>query len=932
MQLRNFVELSFASLLLLPAAWPQTTATPVAASAPTPVPSLVPYSGAAIANDGQPLRGETGVTFQIYKDEAGGEALWAESQSVALDPAGHYKVQLGATTPNGLPSDLFATGEARWLEVQIAGQSPQPRVLIASVPYALKAGDATTLGGLPASAYARASKPNAAPAISAAVTPAAVMNVTTTGGTAGHLPEFSGEATIVDSPVFVLGADVGIGTATPTATLDVDGTALITGALSTDSSAAFGGIVTVEAAGKATASAGASSHSLAVAASAYNSGVSEAVPQTFALKAVPVGNDTATASASLEVLFGQGTATPAETGLAIGANGRITFASGQTFPGTGPGTITGVTAGTDLTGGGTSGAVTLNLNTTATDSRYARLAAANSFTGNQTVAGAVTATSFSGSGAALTGVNAAEFGGLTPPAFAELAASNTFSATQSFSKIGIGTTTPRSLLEGQATASKALGPVFTLTNTAGGLGAGSALDFNTVVPATSGTYNPMARITAQDADHFSDNLLFQSNVPGAQNSGLRTNMIITSAGLVGIGTTTPISLLAASASAPGAVGPVFTLTNNGGNTSTANGQSAIDFNTSAPTTTGTYNPGARIVAEDDDNNSADLFFQVNNPGAPNNGLVTLLSLYSNGQVNTGPLAAQALSTVASQPGISGYSGNTTTVASGPGVYGYGGYSTESNSGDGGDFDGGYLVTTGLSAGDGIYAIGGFCACSYDGEIGLAANLDGDVSVSGTLTAASKDFKIDDPVDPANKYLYHASVESSEMMNIYTGNVVTDELGLATVKLPGWFEAENTDFRYQLTVIGGRFAQAIVSKEIANGQFTISTNASNVKVSWQITAVRQDAYAKAHPLVAEQEKPVRERGFYQNPELYGQPAEKQTNWGRHPDQMRRMKATREQQLKAQHPTGPALSHHQPLSAVSGQFVAASNSEPTAEVKP
>jgi hypothetical protein len=103
-----------------------------------------------------------------------------------------------------------------------------------------------------------------------------------------------------------------------------------------------------------------------------------------------------------------------------------------------------------------------------------------------------------------------------------------------------------------------------------------------------------------------------------------------------------------------------------------------------------------------------------------------------------------------------------------------------------------------------------------------------------------------------------------MMNISSGNVTTDELGLATVTLPSWFEGEKGDFRYQLTVNGGRFAQAVVSKEIENNQFTISTNATNVKVSWQVTAVRQDAFAKAHSLVAEQEKPANGRGFYMHP--------------------------------------------------------------------
>src|SRR6202030_1700925 len=100
--------------------------------------------------------------------------------------------------------------------------------------------------------------------------------------------------------------------------------------------------------------------------------------------------------------------------------GIIAFAPGQTFPGNG--TITGVTAGTDLTGGGTTGTVTVNLDTT----KVTRLPAANTFTANQTVNGTVTATSFSGSGASLTNVNAASLSGLPAGAFAQLAANNTF--------------------------------------------------------------------------------------------------------------------------------------------------------------------------------------------------------------------------------------------------------------------------------------------------------------------------------------------------------------------------------------------------------------------------------------------------------------------------------------------------------------------------
>lgn len=92
-----------------------------------------------------------------------------------------------------------------------------------------------------------------------------------------------------------------------------------------------------------------------------------------------------------------------------------------------------------------------------------------------------------------------------------------------------------------------------------------------------------------------------------------------------------------------------------------------------------------------------------------------------------------------------------------------------------------------------------------------------VSVNGR-----KNFQIDDPLDPANRYLYHSAIESSEMMNIYSGNVTTDGHGDATVHVPAWFEALNGDFRYQLTVIG-QFAQAIVADEIYDGRFRIRTD-------------------------------------------------------------------------------------------------------------
>jgi trimeric autotransporter adhesin len=158
-----------------------------------------------------------------------------------------------------------------------------------------------------------------------------------------------------------------------------------------------------------------------------------------------------------------------------------------------------------------------------------------------------------------------------------------------------------------------------------------------------------------------------------------------------------------------------------------------------------------------------------------------------------------------------------------------------------------------------------------GSGGSAAYFQGNVTVTGTLTKGGGSFKIDHPLDPANKYLSHSFVESPDMKNIYDGNVVTDSEGLATVTMPDWFEALNRDFRYQLTVIG-QFAQAIVAHKIEHNQFQIRTSLPNVEVSWQVTGIRQDAFANAHRIPVEEVKPPQEQGHYLHPELYGAPAE------------------------------------------------------------
>lgn len=141
---------------------------------------------------------------------------------------------------------------------------------------------------------------------------------------------------------------------------------------------------------------------------------------------------------------------------------------------------------------------------------------------------------------------------------------------------------------------------------------------------------------------------------------------------------------------------------------------------------------------------------------------------------------------------------------------------------------------------------------------LVSNFAGSLHVTGTITKAGGSFKIDHPLDPKNKYLSHSFVESPDMMNVYNGVVTLDSKGRATVKLPSYFEALNRDFRYQLTCMGG-FAPVFVSHEVKGNSFQIGGGKPGLKVSWQVTGIRHDAFANAHRIPVEEEKPPSDLG-------------------------------------------------------------------------
>jgi hypothetical protein len=205
----------------------------------TAVPALINFSGALNDGNGKPLTGTVGVTFSLYKEDQGGAPLWLETQNVQADRSGRYSVVLGSTRSTGVPADIFVAGEARWLSVQPAGQKELARIMLLSVPYALKAGDAQTIGGLPPSAFVLAAPAatSAAAATSAwGSAPPPASNVTTSGGTVNTVPLWTTGTNIQSSVLTQTGsgatAKIGVGTAAPTTTLDIHGGAAIRGVFS----------------------------------------------------------------------------------------------------------------------------------------------------------------------------------------------------------------------------------------------------------------------------------------------------------------------------------------------------------------------------------------------------------------------------------------------------------------------------------------------------------------------------------------------------------------------------------------------------------------------------------------------------------------------------------------------------------------------------
>jgi hypothetical protein len=651
-------------------------------STPATVPRLVQFSGVAKDIDGKPLTGTVGITFFLYRDQQGGAPLWMEVQNVQVDARGHYSAQLGANTQDGLPTDDFTSGEARWLGIQIAGQTEQPRVLLLAVPYALKAADASTVGGLPPSAFVRAnpeiqaatgqSQSPSGSSSSAAATagpkaplaPLTLLNVQTAspGQTAGFVPLWIGKsptAQLASSALFQSSGKIGIGTTSPAATLDIHGNLNLP-----RTTGATAGVISL-------------------------------------------------GGAPFMHAFFSGHGTPDNTFLGFGA-GNFTM-TGPNNTALGQDALHANTSGSSNTAVGVSALLsnTQGINNTA----IGESAMFGSTTGSQNTAVGLSAMggALSGHDNTAVGMDALGFDGFT----------GAFNTAVGESSLGVTT-----------------GGSF---NTGIGYVAGPAQ-----TGINQGNHNNTTAIGAF-AQVGADNSMVLGSINGVNGANANTH--------VGIGTTVPNTTL-------------HVIGND------------------------TYQP-LRVESP----NTFGTWIQLANTSA-------------------GGLTWYMLSAAS---GNSEGAGNLALVNS--------------------NFNG-------------------------SGTVFIHSNL----QVDGTVSKGGGSFRIDHPLDAANKYLSHSFVESPDMMNIYNGNVVTNKQGLAVVVLPDYFEALNRDFRYQLTPIG-QFAQAIVAREINHGRFTIKTSRPGVKVSWQVTGIRHDAYADAHRIQVEEEKPIQERGKYLHPELFAASQEK-----------------------------------------------------------
>lgn len=724
------------------------------------MPRLVKLSGMVKDTSGNALRGTIAVVFALYAQEGDDTPIWQEMQNVNFTD-GRYAVLLGSATQGGIPVNLFQSGESQWLGVRalLDGEPEQRRILIASVPYALKASDADTIGGLPPTAFVRAD-PSAS-----AFDPGA----TYAGGPAASGPSLR------EGPLRR-------GLATKAST-DDNSVAKFSGAsgLTASQMQDIGGVVHV--------------HNL---------------EHTVYANEMP--------------------------GADLGA--QINAAIKTLGP---PGGVVEIPAGTYN-----------NVTTTAVVNAP-----------NVSIIGAgsnATIVNYTGTGDFLriqmqpfTVTQAGEFGGLTV---------NLGSA--SLSAVHIGDTIGAELDDLVIN-----GPVSRAENQAGvWLDNETGWTERTQVQRVHVNYvNKGFRFTTSGGNvntsfGYTRFLDVRVNVGPAQTmisfeGGILYNSSLVVLGNAAGGQGTAVISLTGSVK-KGGPGVVWIDNWYQIQTEQTSGSGTMLFNLAQ----GTILAGAGYIKGDGMQYGTVL-------GA----VIPTLTYFGPSTPLTGPSVISHAT--GASPMYQGFGSNLqwngSTYATQPDGVNNGGAAIMNRGPSSAEWEFYTMPTTSGTQSQTIsakdlwkYRVAAFGNQGI--ELERSTKILGNLTVTGNLAKSSGSFKIDHPLDPANKYLYHSFVESPDMLDIYNGIVVTDKHGYATVTLPNYFEALNRDFRYQLTPIGC-LAEVAVIREISKNRFTIRASRSRIRVSWQVTGIRHDAYADAHRIPVEEEKPVLERGHYLHPELF-----------------------------------------------------------------
>ncbi len=793
---------------------------PQSASPVATVPRLVRISDTFHPTNALPVAPVESVTFSIYKEQEGGAPLWQEIQNVALDADHHYTVMIGSTLNEGMPLDLFNSGEPRWLGVRFnrPGEVEQPRVQMVSVPYALKASDAETLGGLPATAYLRApgtavdsagtavagtSGVVGASAATAATKDVAGQKPKVTSGTTNCIAAFTDATDLGCSPMWQLNGNIGLGTHTPASALD----------LQNGTTGGYVNFLNMKSnyTGSGVGAAGVTlSHQYSsMLMRAYSPGAPGLLQNSIGWFALNGSNKLLIGHAGTSI------------GNDLGFFANNSWANPQLV----------LTHAGNVGIGNTTPAYNLDvagqIHAQASESSNFVIGGSNSSTSGFSVG--VGGQTFSNDGAGVEGL--ASLAGA-----AGVLGSNTATSGGAPGVKGI-TTSPN----GPAVAG-----VNNATTGGGGAGVGGFTN-------QAGNYG-VAGYNNASSGYTIGVAGFASSPNGTGVQGINT--IISSSGYaVGVSGSIAGSNGAGvqgSASAAGAVGV------GGTNNATSGYAIGVQGNTAS-------NSGAGVQG----NSSQAGTFGVYGFNSATSGYAVGVS---GGTASTSGAAVQGYSGVPGVFGVAGLNGATTGYAIGtegssssPNGVGVWGVTMNCSNGScllvpgtAGQFQAastgvilqGLAGTPGGSPGTStqVFRVDGGGNGLYAGNLQVGGNL----NVSGTISKAGGSFRIDHPLDPENKYLYHSFVESPDMKNIYDGVVTLDGKGEAVVMLPDWFEALNQDFRYQLTCVGG-YAPVYIASEVAGNQFRIAGGRTGLKVSWQVTGIRHDAYANAHRIPLEQDK-------------------------------------------------------------------------------